>query len=140
MLRDERRNKVIRKKVDLSLWKEIKYFKKQEFACPCCGECKMEMGFVSWLDEIRSIYGKPIVITSGYRCEKHNFEVGGVPDSAHLKGLAADIRVHSDEERYELVKIMLRHGAFRIGVGRTFIHVDFDVKKPRPRLWVYGNK
>lgn len=45
------------------------------------------------LQSIRDALGKPIKITSGYRCEKLNRLVGGVHNSSHLKGWAADIAV-----------------------------------------------
>ena len=43
------------------------------------------------LNEIRKGYGKPIIITSGYRCKELNTKVGGKPNSKHLKGLAVDL-------------------------------------------------
>jgi len=43
------------------------------------------------LDPLREAWGSPIVVTSGYRCEKLNRLVGGVPTSAHRFGYAADI-------------------------------------------------
>ena len=43
------------------------------------------------LEEIRAVLDRPISINSGYRCKKLNDAVHGVPDSAHLFGLAADI-------------------------------------------------
>ena len=42
------------------------------------------------LELVRAALGKPIVITSGYRCPELNKRVGGVPTSAHTKGLAVD--------------------------------------------------
>lgn len=45
------------------------------------------------LDPLRRLYGKPIAVTSGYRCEEVNRLVGGVPDSQHVKGEAADCYV-----------------------------------------------
>lgn len=44
------------------------------------------------LDKIREAWGKPIIITSGYRCEKLNQAVGGVTTSYHQLGLAVDIK------------------------------------------------
>ena len=44
------------------------------------------------LDEIREGYGKPIIITSGYRCPLLNSAVGGVSNSQHTKCEAADLR------------------------------------------------
>ena len=43
------------------------------------------------LDPLREAYGKPIRVTSGYRCEALNKAVGGSPTSDHMKGCAADI-------------------------------------------------
>lgn len=47
---------------------------------------------LSRLDDIRERYGKPIVITSGYRCPQLNKAVGGKPNSQHLKAQAADLQ------------------------------------------------
>lgn len=44
------------------------------------------------LDPLREAYGKPIRITSGYRCKKLNKAVGGVPTSVHMRGMAADLQ------------------------------------------------
>ena len=44
------------------------------------------------LDGLREHYGKPIKITSGYRCAELNKLVGGSPTSAHVIGYAADLQ------------------------------------------------
>lgn len=43
------------------------------------------------LDPLREKYGKPIIVTSGYRCPALNKAVGGSPTSDHMRGCAADI-------------------------------------------------
>src|ERR1700753_3666220 len=43
------------------------------------------------LEKVRALLGFPIVVSSGYRCAELNGLVGGVSDSAHTHGLAADI-------------------------------------------------
>lgn len=48
------------------------------------------------LDDLREHYGKPIKITSGYRCAALNKLVGGSPTSAHVIGYAADLRPVGD--------------------------------------------
>ena len=48
------------------------------------------------LDPLRTAYGAPIIVTSGYRCEKLNKVVGGAASSQHVKGQAADIRSVKD--------------------------------------------
>lgn len=52
-----------------------------------------------YLDGIREKYGKPIFISSGYRCPLLNQAVGGVANSQHLKGLAADL-ICADMENF----------------------------------------
>lgn len=60
------------------------------------------------LEPARAIVGKPIVITSGYRCIALNKAVGGVNSSYHTKGLAADIRIRTKQEADNLAAAILR--------------------------------
>jgi len=78
-----------------------------------------------------------IIITSGYRCEAHNKEVGGKGTSSHLKGLAADIKCDDSGFRFPLVGALLKAGFKRIGMGKDFIHIDLDPDKPKNMIWVY---
>ena len=75
----------------------IKHFNLHEFKCNCgCGETRIDIRLVKILDEIRDYYGKPLIVTSGVRCPKHNKEVGGVSTSWHLStrgGKASDFYV-----------------------------------------------
>ena len=48
------------------------------------------------LEPLRVAMGRPINISSGYRCEQLNKAVGGVYNSQHLKGQAADIDIQGD--------------------------------------------
>ena len=48
------------------------------------------------LDPLREAYGKPIVVTSGYRCDKLNTILGGAKTSQHRLGEAVDIRTLED--------------------------------------------
>lgn len=68
-----------------------KYFKLKEFICPCCGSVHINAGLVVLLDGARGMVGHPLHVNSGWRCKKHNIEVGGVENSRHLIGCAADI-------------------------------------------------
>lgn len=75
-------------------WDNIEYFKKDEFTCKCgCGLNNMNLKVVKIADEVRKRFGKPAIVTSGSRCEKHNKEVGGVANSRHLQGKAIDMYV-----------------------------------------------
>lgn len=50
------------------------------------------------LDIVRAHMGKPILVNSGYRCKRLNEIVGGVQNSMHTKGLAADFRTGEKED------------------------------------------
>ena len=89
--------------------KKIKYFKLSEFInsatanrlgidnIPSFEVVDNLNRLADYLDGIRAKFGKPILISSGYRCPMLNKAVGGVVNSQHLKGLAADL-VCSDME------------------------------------------
>lgn len=55
----------------------------------------LQYGVDMVLDPLRRLYGKPIIITSGFRCTELNKRVGGVANSWHTRGNAADIHVTS---------------------------------------------
>lgn len=54
------------------------------------------------LDPIRRMWGKPIIVNSGYRCPKLNAEIGGSATSQHMKGEAADITAGDPTKNKEL--------------------------------------
>ncbi len=67
----------------------------------------LERLITNLLDPIRDIWGKPLIVNSGYRCTQLNNAVGGVSNSNHLKGEAADITTGSKQDNlklYEMVK------------------------------------
>ena len=78
-------------------WDSIRYFTRGEFSCKCGGRycngypAEIDINMVKIADEIRSRIGKPIHINSGLRCKTHNANVGGVSNSQHLLGNAADL-------------------------------------------------
>lgn len=116
-------------------WSEVNHFKKEEFTCKCgCGLNNMNEEFIFTLDEARDIAQIPFKINCGFRCEKHNKEVGGVTDSAHTKGLAVDISTPSDSVRFNIVSALLSQGFKRVLLYDTFIHCDMDLSKPNPIL------
>lgn len=109
-------------------WAGIRHFKPNEFACKHCGENKIDMGLVRMLDSLRTEFGRPIIITSGYRCPEHNQRVSSTGlDGPHTTGKAVDIGV-SRGDAYRLLKIAFLMGFNRIGVNQKgnsrFIHLD----------------
>ena len=64
------------------------------------------------LDPLREKFGKPIIVTSGYRCKELNKAVGGAAKSQHMSGEAADIRTVEDSKRAnkELFNLIIELG------------------------------
>lgn len=108
------------------------HFNINEFRCKCCNEVKVNNALLYLLEAIREHFKKPVIITSGYRCEKHNKKVGGSINSQHLKGFASDIIVAEVEpfEVYSYCEKINKYGG--LGKYDTFTHVDVCIK-PRGR-------
>jgi len=115
----------------------MKYFTIDEFKCSCCGDVVMDPDFLTMIDLSRGEAGVPFRITSGYRCRKHNTEIGGATHSAHVTGHAVDIACSSTAHRYKIVKTLLSNGFNRVGVSAHFIHVDNDPALPCNVMWTY---
>lgn len=121
----------------------LEYFNLDEFKCKCgCTRhlSKMDGEFLIDLDLARGIADIPFKITSGYRCPSYNLTIGGKPNSAHLKGRAADIYVRDGNHRFFILEALLQAGFRRIGIGPDFIHVDNDYTLPKPWVWDYYPK
>nr|DAV38671.1 MAG TPA: peptidase [Caudoviricetes sp.] len=81
------------------------------------------------LDGVRAIYGKPITVNSGYRCPELNRAVGGVSNSHHVKGYAADITGGSKEENERLFNIIKHNFHFSQLIDEknfSWVHVSYD--------------
>lgn len=113
------------------------HFLLSECICPCCDRIKVVPGFYSHmelLERMRQELGSAIVINSGYRCEKHNAEVGGKPRSWHLI-FATDVKPEDGDERklLWLYRMALELGFGGIGKYETFIHLDMRPEEARWR-------
>lgn len=99
-------------------------FSVREFACnDGSDEVKIDLALVTLLQKIRDHFKKPVKINSAYRTPSHNKKIGGSPNSQHMLGKAADIKIVGvepiDVARYaELI------GAKGVGVYPTFTHID----------------
>ena len=116
----------------VTFWDDIKYFTREEFRCPCgrCGGFPVEPqeSMVRTVDEIRRRLGIPISIVdsggSGVRCVAHNAEVGGVANSQHLYGLAADLHSAASPAQMKAVAEDVMGHTGGIGLYDWGIHVD----------------
>lgn len=122
--------------------KNYKYFKLSEFSTPGMDNGdKMDRDFVATLDSIRSDFGKPMRVTSGYRTKAYNEDLiargyKASRTSSHLKGVAADIACTNSKDRIRLIEIAIKHNIRRIGVSSKFLHFDDDADKPIA-CWTY---
>jgi len=116
-----------------------KNFNRSEFSCKgdncCCHSAPVHPALIDGLQFIRDICLSPLIVLSGFRCKKHNTDVGGVMDSLHTLGMAADIMCKADSIG-ELVRLALGVDVFRnggIGVYPTWIHLD--VRETGRAMW-----
>lgn len=105
--------------------KVSEHFKSGELACRCCNRLFVDDVFLSMLEELRLLWGKPMIVTSCFRCAKHNREVGGAENSFHLYGCAADIFIKKEDQKY-FCELACRIGFSHIFAyeERNFVHID----------------
>lgn len=113
-----------------------KFFSMREFARVGCSYTNCPDRALIMLDSLRSFYGRPVILKSAFRTIEQNQRVGGVANSAHLRGLAFDLAC-SVSDRYNMLHAAMLAGFERIGIGDGFIHVDCDESLPHPRVWTY---
>ena len=90
---------------------------------------------IEFADYLDYTYNLDIYITSGYRTPEENERVGGSRNSAHLRGLAIDVRVDSGRTRFYIVRAAIEFGFKRIGIGHRHVHLDMDLSKPFPTVF-----
>ena len=123
-----------------------KDFSRKEFRCPCgCGFDDIARALVDTVQVIRDAAGVPVIVNSGCRCKKHNAAVGGVSNSSHLSGLAADIYIKgwNNTKLGDLIKRLYSAGklpflryCYKIsGSTKTAVHVDADGLKRRSKIF-----
>lgn len=114
--------------------KVSKNFRLREFASKDgADEVLIDDDLVTLLENIREAAGgKAITINSGYRSPEHNAAVGGVPNSQHVKGTAADIVVEgTDPLTVGQIAEHFLNKKGGIGVYKSFTHVDTRANRSR---------
>ena len=91
------------------------------------------------LDKLRCEWGRPIIVTSGYRCKELNTAIGGARYSQHLKGQAADIVSDDFEAFRRFVRRWCKDNEFdqcifEHGGGKEWIHISFDRGRNRRQI------
>jgi len=106
-------------------------FERDEFLCPCgCGFDDVDPLIVTTLQRLRDEVQLPVVVNSGCRCRSHNAAVKGAPQSQHMQGKAADIKIDgmTSREIFDTLRRLYLDGELYVGYvyainGRS-VHVD----------------
>lgn len=116
-----------------------KYFSASEFkrCSPSCTINQMDPAFLSLLDVVREVAGIPLVLNCAYRSVAYEKRKGRSGNSAHTRGRAVDIRCNTAANRYKIVAAALECGITRIGIGKTFVHLDNDTTLAQRVIWDY---
>ena len=107
-----------------------KFFQPKEIACRGTGKLSVHSGLLDRLDILRSRFGSPLTVLSGFRSPYHNAFVGGAPFSSHLKAVAVDLSIVKQDKKL-MEQIAKEEGFTGFGYYRTFLHIDLG----RPRTW-----
>ena len=124
-------------------WSDYPNFTEAEMRCKCgCGRADMKPSFMMTLQRVRNALGRPMIVTSGFRCPDYDKSTGGA--GIHSQGLAADIKV-AGETVYHMLGTAYAMDVRGIGLKQhgpwadRFMHLDTvnDLAHPRPRIWTY---
>lgn len=96
----------------------------------------------SMLEDMEKDLGFELCIHSAYRSLEYDKSKGRSGDSCHCEKLAVDIHCMVNNVRFKLVRAAIKVGFNRIGIGRTFIHLDIGAEyssknKSSDVLWLY---
>lgn len=112
-------------------WDDIKYFDKDEFKCKCKGRyCngypkEPQRLLVEACDDVREYFDAPMTISSGLRCTIHNANEGGVSNSRHLSGKAADFCVEGKTANQILAYVRtLPNIRYCYAINSSYVHMD----------------
>lgn len=114
-------------------WSKYPNFTKEEFDCKETGKNRMRPEFMDILQQIRTTYNKPMIITSGYRDKTHSIERKKKQPGEHTYGLAADILINGTNAM-DLFVIAYGYGVRRMGVSQSgdfskrFLHIGYGDK------------
>ena len=102
------------------------HFNRSEFECQCgCGFNTVDVETIAILEDVRQHFMKPIQITSGCRCAKHNRSIGGAKKSKHIFGNAVDFQVASTDPEtvYNYIDSKCPN-IYGLGLYSSWVHFD----------------
>lgn len=122
-------------------------FSAKELRCKC-GKCnsdgsEMQPEFMDSLQQLREQFGKPMALSSAYRCRRHPEEAKKAEPGEHAMGLAVDVQIRG-ADAVQILHLALNLGFTRIGISQKgnsrFIHLGrapTGGRLPSPALWSY---
>lgn len=106
----------------------------KDFQCKCghCSWAEPHPELKRRVEFLERWYERPAIISSGYRCEARNKEIGGSRNSKHIERIAVDINF-ANISRQRLYHLLDRGWPDSYGVGIYNSHVHFDIRAGRAR-------
>jgi uncharacterized protein YcbK (DUF882 family) len=123
------------------------HFAAAELRCKC-GKCnstgaEMDPAFMAELVTLRQQFGRPMALSSAYRCPKHPVEVRKPAPGEHCTGLAVDVRCRG-EDAVEILRLAMNLKFTRFGISQRgnarFLHLGMAPdggRFPSPAIWSY---
>lgn len=139
-------------KYKIDTWPTARWtnFSYKEIACSHCGIVHVNTTSMDMLQRLRNNVGRPLTVSSAYRCEEHPIEKKkidqGQKPGSHTRGEAFDIKC-SHRHTWDILHHAFDIGFSGIGIKQTgevngrFVHVDTisgEYHAPRPTVWTYG--
>jgi len=123
------------KTVPTSIW-DWSSFSPREMACKGTGKLIIDTEAMGKLQHLRSVLGKPMLITSAYRSPEHNKRVGGAKRSKHLEGIAFDVRMDNhDPHTFEAAARAAGFTGFGYYPKSGFMHIDTGPERSWGTPW-----
>lgn len=117
-------------------------FSPEEMQCQETGELGITVGYMNWIQGVRTECGFPLVVISGYRSPEHSIEIvkDDPENGEHPEGMCSDI-VIPNWRCMDFMRIIFKHGVRRLGIrgvkdGSRVFHVGMSTRLPQA-LWTY---
>ena len=112
----------------------------KKLLCTCghidCDKRSVNQLVLDMVQLVRDDIGRGLTVTSGGRCSNHPDELCRVTPADHQNCIAVDIAVSGGLQRWEVIKLALKHGFNAIGIAKTFIHLGYR-DGGTPVIWTY---
>ena len=118
-----------------------------KMCCSHCGKADFNLSFIRRLNCFRFLFGRAVVITSGYRCPERQQEIIAEavargdkkpppPESSHVSSYGVDVQCNSSGQRQQMITAAQNAGFHRIGIYNSHLHLDSDPRKVAGVFWV----